>query len=122
MSAIYVISSINGLVKIGRSADARKRFLGLKHSSPVSLHLSHVVEVPADQAAFIEAKIHNEMAAVRRHGEWFEVSIGVAIAIVDRIAGPWSAEIEHSPAQEWQRRNDERLQVGARLAKRAKWL
>lgn len=74
---VYVVSSPNGYVKIGRANEAHERFYMVQCNSPLELTLSYVCEAPnADQ---IEKSVHIALAAYRRHGEWFEVSSAVAI-------------------------------------------
>lgn len=57
----------NGLVKIGKTTELRKRLIRLRSQSPVEV----VILGTCDGTKGAEAKLHEIAAGRRRHGEWF---------------------------------------------------
>jgi hypothetical protein len=68
---VYFIAGAN-LVKVGTTADLRKRIGAIQADSPVPLTLMLVVEGGRD----VERDLHTRFDAFRRHGEWFALPIG----------------------------------------------
>ena len=67
---VYFIEADNGLVKIGKSKDVRKRLNALRGASPISLRLLFSIDCNG-QAIKTEKRFHKMFAAKRKHGEWF---------------------------------------------------
>jgi predicted GIY-YIG superfamily endonuclease len=65
---VYVVGNEEH-VKIGRSADPRRRLSGFQTGSPTELRLLHLIATP--DAARLEAALHARYAQHRTHGEWF---------------------------------------------------
>lgn len=73
-TSLYLIRAANGFVKIGISANVRKRFDALNASSPIELEL---IFTKTDMfACDLEAQLHKQYAAKRVKGEWFNLSDG----------------------------------------------
>lgn len=69
---VYVIGAEGSpLVKIGRAVDVPHRLQNLQSGSPVKLTLLGVFSGPDGRA--LEHSLHVELAAARRHGEWFDL-------------------------------------------------
>lgn len=69
---VYVIAADGSpLVKIGRAVDVPHRLQNLQSGSPVKLTLLGVFDGPDGRA--LEHSLHVELAAARRHGEWFDL-------------------------------------------------
>lgn len=68
---VYVIGSENGngLVKVGRTNDARKRLAYLQTGSPAVLEM--LWTTPG--GARLEAYLHEALSGRRKHGEWFDL-------------------------------------------------
>lgn len=72
---VYLVQASNGYIKVGKSADPRKRLGGLRSGSPLPLNLLHVIKCqdwPYD-AATIEEAIHVLLTPYHLHGEWFNI-------------------------------------------------
>ena len=67
---VYFIEADNGLVKIGKSKDVRKRLSALRGASPINLRLLFSIDCNG-QAIKTEKHFHKMFAAKRKHGEWF---------------------------------------------------
>jgi hypothetical protein len=80
---VYFIGRADGegLVKIGYSDDPQGRLGQLQTGSPVELALIDTVPGSLER----EAELHAELAASRRHGEWFERH--AALALLARLRG-----------------------------------
>lgn len=69
---IYLIKQIGtNLVKIGISCKPEGRAKMLNCGNPSSLELIFCKKVP--NARLLEARLHEEFASDRKHGEWFEL-------------------------------------------------
>lgn len=66
-----------GLVKIGRSIDMVSRLQAIRWLSPVPLELIGLVEGGSQR----EAAYHRRWANLRSHGEWFNLTVELAIDI-----------------------------------------
>lgn len=64
---LYVIRSASGVVKIGRSANVRKRLADLQHGTGHTLKLVKVLHGRGHE----ETAIHAKVRQWRRRGEWF---------------------------------------------------
>ena len=73
-------------VKVGSARDVEKRLKALQIGNPEELVLHHVVQAPTRLLLAVEAAAHREMAAKRRRGEWFDVSVDDAFRVVQRHA------------------------------------
>lgn len=72
INVVYFIqSTINGLIKIGRTTDLIKRFRGLQVDSPVPLKLIMYIE---DDSKQLERELHDKFRDICSHGEWFTPS------------------------------------------------
>ena len=70
---VYFIEADNGLVKIGKSKDVRKRLSALRGSSPVRLWLLFSIDC-GGRAHQTEIEFHKRFEAKRHHGEWYRLS------------------------------------------------
>lgn len=84
-SAIYVIRSEPGPVKVGIATKLRLRLNGLRVSSAVPLHLDFAAETEGDVCA-LEKRAHAILASKRLRGKWFEVDAKDAVAAVLQAA------------------------------------
>lgn len=75
---VYVVRALmpNGLVKIGRSATPAEALPKVQGRSPVQLELVALGRGHAD----LERHWHRVFRDVRRHGEWFDGSVGLVFA------------------------------------------
>lgn len=80
MAYIYVVSATNGYSKIGYAALPFERFTTLQNGSPLILTLSYLCKCTS--AREIELIVHEQIADLHRHREWFEVSADAAIETV----------------------------------------
>ncbi len=76
---VYLIAG-GGLYKIGTAADPVARLRDLQACSPAQLRL--VASGPGGYDR--EAAIHHEFKAMRRHGEWFDLT-GAAVAYAVKL-------------------------------------
>jgi hypothetical protein len=77
---LYVIaSSPEGPVKLGRSADPKRRVRQLQtgHSETLRLYLSE--EVSAAEVNAMERAVHKTIGYKRLRGEWFDITVEEAI-------------------------------------------
>jgi hypothetical protein len=73
VSATVYVGACLGRHKIGRCAgDPRARFAEFLTPAPVDLVAAYLVDA-VPQAVRVEAALHREFAAFRRHGEWFDL-------------------------------------------------
>ena len=79
---IYVISSSNGYLKVGRTDNAYSRYSGMQCNSPIPLTLAYACRCSAEISVAVEAAAHEALASYRRHREWFEVDSRLAIEAV----------------------------------------
>lgn len=69
---VYILSSDNGLYKIGKSKDPKGRINTLKTASPVKIELYRLfMSSDMDDA---EAMLHYMFSDFREIGEWFRLS------------------------------------------------
>src|SRR3972149_6878293 len=95
---IYFAEAINGLVKIGWSADLRQRMRHLRSVSPLEIRLMHCYECENDPKAE-EAFLHSEFASWRSHGEWFKLTKKQKRAIIRRGRPPGTIAIRPAKYQ-----------------------
>jgi len=87
---IYVIAADElGPVKIGFSADPKRRLRQLQTGQATKLVLYHTEEFPATMIKVMEKQIHNENRYRRMAGEWFNMSVSDAIDEVKFAAIRW---------------------------------
>jgi len=67
---VYFIEADNGLVKIGKSKNVRKRLAALRGGSPIHLRLLYSIDCNG-RASETEKHFHKMFEAKRKHGEWF---------------------------------------------------
>lgn len=80
--SIYVVSiSDEGPVKIGIASNMSTRLSGIQTGSPVKLTVSHLHIVHGDAFA-LEKAVHASLASRRLHGEWFDVSVHIAVEAI----------------------------------------
>lgn len=65
---VYCIGTPGGMVKIGWSADPKRRLAKIQSDTPETLSFFGVIPGGAE----VEAEIHARFASLRRRGEWFE--------------------------------------------------
>lgn len=75
-------------IKIGSTADLKKRLADLRNISPITLHLLAVVE----GGVAVERTLHDRFASSRLHGEWFAASPELRALIQDIQERTKSAE------------------------------
>lgn len=69
-AAVYFVQAVNGgLVKIGVSNDPAGRLASLQCGCPLALRIVKTIDGVARTR---EAEIHQQFAAYRVHGEWFD--------------------------------------------------
>jgi hypothetical protein len=68
---VYVIGT-DEHVKIGFTANPRRRLSGFQTASPAELTLFYLIDSP--DAAHLEAALHVRYAQHRRQGEWFDAA------------------------------------------------
>jgi hypothetical protein len=68
---LYFIAA-GGRLKIGRSKDPFKRVLAIQTGNPESCRV--LLAVDLENAAAIEAILHDRLSYAKREGEWFDVS------------------------------------------------
>ena len=74
-----------GLLKIGHTkGDPQKRIAQLQTGSPHRIRLVHAIAVPNPLA--VERRLHRHFAAVRKQGEWFQVTASEARRAMYTIA------------------------------------
>ncbi len=69
---VYLVRADNGLYKIGRSANAASRIKTLTVQLPYGIELIHVIKT--EDTVGLERRLHTHFAALRKRGEWFELS------------------------------------------------
>ena len=85
---IYVIGTFDKQ-KIGFSSNVQRRLKTLQTGNHETLYIHHTIEVPDEQARFIEKTIHREYSYLRIKGEWFKMSISMAISCLDHALIRW---------------------------------
>lgn len=68
-----------GLIKIGKTRNVDLRLSMLQTGSASKLTVAHVFNED------IERKLHKKFNNVRKHGEWFDVSLNEVIEFVEKI-------------------------------------
>ncbi len=93
MTAVYVMQSGDGPVKIGiaNDPDRRRREVGAGQPFPVAV--VHRVSLGADARA-VERIAHRLLAEKRLRGEWFDVGVQEAVAAIEAAI----AEIADRPS------------------------
>lgn len=79
MQKIYLISSDNGYVKIGIAKYPEKRLKQLQTGNANKLKIEYIAEIEHNKTLLIEKMIHKNLRTYKKHGEWFDVSIDIAI-------------------------------------------
>lgn len=79
---LYVMQASTGRIKIGRSADPRRRRLALQTSSGQQVALIAVLEGQGHR----EREIHRKLAVYRGIGEWFLCTKKAKAAICEAVA------------------------------------
>lgn len=93
MSNVYVMKNELGLVKIGKSKNPLSRRRALRLASGLSVEIERVFEF--NNAHAVEQAAHILLAAHRRSGEWFDVSVEDAIEAVKQAEIELSQPIVH---------------------------
>lgn len=94
---VYVIGTGKGPVKIGYARDPEDRMAKLQIGTPERLILFR--KVPHQRAQVVERKVHKRLKQHRQAGEWFYVSIDLAIEVVDEEAAALPEMPRHDPLQ-----------------------
>jgi T5orf172 domain len=81
-SFVYVIENSHGDVKVGISADPNGRMANLQTGNPFPLRLAYVAAVKSDRGDAIETAVHGTLDRHRKAGEWFGVSVEMAVAAI----------------------------------------
>ncbi|MCJ2084597.1 GIY-YIG nuclease family protein [Methylobacterium sp. E-005] len=82
---VYVIKGEHGRVKIGSSINPEQRCAELQTGSPVQLWVEHVAAT-LGPALPVELEAHAMLDRYRLNGEWFAVSVEVAVATIAAAA------------------------------------
>lgn len=91
---LYVIAdSPDGPVKLGISKQPERRLGQLQTGHAQQLHLFHTTVVPGGRAPLFERLLHRAIGYRRSHGEWFNLTVGEAIAQIGVLF------IEHEPSE-----------------------
>jgi hypothetical protein len=86
VSFLYIIAaSPEGPVKLGFSADPRKRLKQLQTGSVHVLALHHTEEVDDSRVKIAERALHKLLGHRRLKGEWFSLSVEEAVFEVVHI-------------------------------------
>lgn len=85
---IYVIGT-HEKQKIGFSSNVGRRLRSLQTGNSDTLKIHHSVEVPAEQARFVEKTIHHEYNYLRIKGEWFTMTPEQAKLCIEHAAIRW---------------------------------
>lgn len=80
---VYVIRADNGLVKIGKSRDAKRRISKLNQIMPYDLEIIYTFR--HDQYSDLEAFLHLYFAEFRVRGEWFSLDADQIALIPDVV-------------------------------------
>lgn len=80
---VYVIKCDAGPIKVGMSDKPQKRLVDLQVACPFELELTHIADCKG-HASEIESAAHHFLSANHLRGEWFSVSVDVAVAAVQR--------------------------------------
>lgn len=88
---VYVMSGVDGAVKVGVSVDPYRRIKNVRGATNVSFFTE-----PMDRAYDVERIAHKLLAEYQYRGEWFSVTVNDAIAAVSRairIVGGHEADV-----------------------------
>jgi hypothetical protein len=85
---IYVIGT-QQRQKIGFSSDVGRRLSMLQTGNSEKLTIHHTIEVPDDQARYVERTIHQQYNYLRVKGEWFNMTVEQAKLAIDHAAIRW---------------------------------
>lgn len=80
---VYLLAG-GPFVKIGVARDVQQRMANLRPGCPYELRAVSVRTVPAPLAYQIERKVHHHLADFRAYGEWFQLDVAHAKAIIHR--------------------------------------
>lgn len=81
------------IIKVGISSDCERRLRALQSGSPLKLEVLRYIRFQdRDLARKIEQQFHHSMRHLRSHGEWFNISVGDALAELAEIAQRASLE------------------------------
>lgn len=87
---VYFVQAYSGgSIKIGHASDFQARLSALRSSSPVALRVLGVIASP--EARRLEIVLHDLLAELRTHGEWFRPEHLLTDFIADHAA-PWPGE------------------------------
>lgn len=86
---IYVIGTIEKQ-KIGFSKDVGRRLRALQTGNSEKLVIHHSVQVPDEQARYVEKTIHHEYNYLRIKGEWFKMTPEQAKLCIEHAAIRWA--------------------------------
>lgn len=86
-SFIYIMIAENGLLKIGKSRNPKRRLLDLQPGSPVIITLHKVFCVAYREVSQIETLVHKRLKSSKRHvrGEWFDATIEEAVSCITAV-------------------------------------
>ena len=81
MSYVYVAKSENRMVKIGVTTDLNSRMSSLSCGSGFTVYLEYARR--SGNAVMVESMAHSKLSPYRKRGEWFEIDVDLAIAVVE---------------------------------------
>lgn len=91
---IYIIGTVDGALKVGRSIDPKRRKSQLAVLSPNRLEVLYQRPVLFGEASRIEGRAHFLLKAFHRNGEWFNVPLQTAKDAVNQAAESRGKNVE----------------------------
>lgn len=79
--SVYVISSTNGLFKIGSARNVERRIRSLQTGSADQLEIVCVIPTAQHTHAALERALHHRLADKRVSGEWFDLTDADLLAL-----------------------------------------
>lgn len=91
---VYIGFDDSKLTKVGRSSDLDRRMGAYSTTNP-SYTVAAVARMPSLEAArFVEKTAHILLAPRRAIGEWFHVSVTVAVEVVEKTSDLWNMAMD----------------------------
>lgn len=81
MGKVYLMKSVDSLYKIGISKTPKKRKPQLQTGNPEIIEV--VCEYETDIPYKIESILHNRFSALKKHGEWYILSLKEEVEFIE---------------------------------------